>query len=318
MPFKSSKQDSAEALVLEWNMQIKNIKLTLDRKRCVGCQICTAACPKAAITVTKQAKLQGQTARKPQVDIDPSKCNFCGACDIYCPYGAVQVTVNGVHDLSVLAKESYPQLTRDINVNTKKCDKECTACETACPLHLITVSKVGYDGKPVQDVSKLSPTGRRRVQVTVAVAKQYCPTCRACEYKCTPGAITVKKAYEGKIAIKQQQCPDGCHDCMDVCPVTGTLTIADDGKVHVLDQTCTYCGACKNVCPKPEALTLERTKILHTPVHSGAWNKTLERITSPENAAKEFTAQATQIRRNIVDKRFIVEEMKKNERNKRE
>ena len=47
-------------------------------------------------------------------------------------------------------------------------------------------------------------------------------------------------------------------------------------------------------------------------VHSGAWNKTLERITSPENAAKEFTAQAAKIRHQIiVDKRFIVEEMKK-------
>jgi 4Fe-4S ferredoxin len=317
MPFKSTKQDSAEALVLEWNMQIKNVKLTLDKKRCVGCEICTLACPKTAITTTKQPKAEGEMAKKPQVDIDQAKCNFCGACDVLCPYGAVKVTANGAHDLSILAKESYPQLTRDITVNTAKCDKECTTCESTCPLNLIKISKVGYDGKPVEDVSKLSPTGKRRVQVTVDIAKQYCPTCRACEYKCTPGAIIVKKAYEGKIAIKQQKCPAGCHDCADICPIKGTLIVGENGKVHVNDQTCTYCGACKNVCPEPHALTLERTKVLHTQVHSGAWNKTLERITSPENAAKEFTAQATQIRRNIVDKRFIVEEMKKNERTQR-
>jgi 4Fe-4S ferredoxin len=295
-------------------MQIKNVKLTLDKKRCVGCEICTLACPKAAITTTKQPKAQGEMAKKPQVDIDQAKCNFCGACDVLCPYGAVQVTVNGNHDLGIVAKESYPQLTRDITVNTAKCDKECTAFESACPLQLIKISKVGYDGKPVSDVSKLSATGKRRVQVTVDVAKQHCPTCRECEYKCTPGAITVKKAYEGKLSINQEKCPISCHDCADVCPITGTLTVGEDGKVHVSDQTCTYCGACRNVCPEPDALTLERTKILHSPVHSGAWNKTLERITSPENAAKEFTAQATQIRRKIVDKRFIVEEMKRNER----
>ncbi len=173
------------------------------------------------------------------------------------------------------------------------------------------ISKVGFDGKPVQDVSTLSPTGKKRVQVTVDIKKQYCPTCRACEYKCGSGAIVVKKAFEGKISINQQKCPEGCHDCVDVCPIAGTLSVGEDKKVHVNDLTCTYCGACKNVCPADDALSVNRSKVLHTSVHSGTWNKTLERITSPESATKEFTAQATDIRRHLVDKRFIVEEMKK-------
>ena len=95
--------------------------------------------------------------------------------------------------------------------------------------------------------------------------KQYCPTCRVCEFKCAPGAIKVKKAFEGKISINQQKCPEGCHDCLDVCPITGTLTLGEDKKVHVNDLTCTYCGACKNVCPVDEALVVKRTKVLHTP-----------------------------------------------------
>ena len=76
---------------------------------------------------------------------------------------------------------------------------------------------------------------------------------------------------------------------MDVCPINGTLTVTN-GKVEVNEATCTYCGACKVVCPVDAALTLKRTKVLHTPIHSGAWNKTLERVTSPLDAAKELKA----------------------------
>ena len=310
MPFKKSKKDAADALLLEWVLQVKNYKLVLDRKHCVGCQICTQACPKQAITPQKQPKINGK-AQKPKMDIDIEKCNFCGICDITCPYGAITVTQNGSHDLNVLSKDSYPKLIKDIVVDTRKCDKSCVECESACPLSLIKISKVGYDGKPVEDISELSPMGQKRVQVTVDIDKQFCPTCRACEFKCGPGAIKVKKVFEGNLHIDQEKCPPDCKDCLDVCPITGTLVLGDDKKVYTNEQTCTFCGACKNVCPKPEALTVHRTKVHHTPIHSGAWNKTLERITSPTDAVKEFKAHAAQTRRKLVAHRFEVEEKKK-------
>jgi 4Fe-4S ferredoxin len=310
MPFKKTKNDAADALVLEWVLQVKNYKLTLDRSHCVGCQICMLACPKQAVSAQKQPELPGEAAKKAKIDINLEKCNFCGICDVTCPYSAIKVTLNGNHDLAVLNKESYPQLIKDITVDTRKCDKECTACETACPLKLIKISKVGYDGKPVGDLSTLSPLGKKRVQVTVDIQKEYCPTCRACELKCSPGAITVKKAFEGNITIHTEKCPEGCHACVDVCPI-GTLSVGENGKVLADEQICMFCGACKNVCPQPEALTVNRTKVNHTPIHSGTWNKTLERLTSPENAIKEFKAQAAQTRRDLVWHRFEVEEMKK-------
>ena len=310
MPLKTLKTDAADALTLEWILQVKNYKLTLDKTRCVGCQVCTLACPKEAIKTQKQPKNAGEKAKKAKVDVDLARCNFCGICDITCPYGAIKVTLNGVHALSILEKESYPQLVRDISVDTRKCEKECVQCEDACPLSLIKISKVGFDGKPVQNVQALSPGEERRVQLNIDIQKDYCPTCRVCEFKCSPGALKVKKAFEGIVGINQAKCPEGCTDCLDVCPIKGTLVLGEDKKVHVNELFCTYCGACKNVCPVDDALVVKRTKVLHTPIHSGTWNKALERITSTADAAKELKAQAAENRRKVVEKRFISEALK--------
>ncbi len=311
MPLQTIKKDAADALTLEWVLQVKNYKLTLDKKRCVGCQICSLACPKEAIKTQKQAKIPGEKAKKAKVDVDLAKCNFCGICELTCPYGAIKVTSKDSQDLSVLKKECYPQLVRDIKVDTRQCEKECAECETACSLKLIKISRVGFDGKPIENAEALSPTAKTRIQVNLDIQKNYCPTCRVCEFKCAPGAIKVAKAFEGKIGINQEKCPEGCKDCLDVCPIPGAIELGEDKKVHVNELFCTYCGACKNVCPAEEALALKRTRIHHTPIRSGTWNKALERLTSPIDAAKEFRAVAGESRHNAVSKRFKLEEIVK-------
>jgi 4Fe-4S ferredoxin len=309
MPLKTVKKDAADTLTLEWVLQVKNYKLTLDKTRCVGCQICSLACPKDAIKLDKQPKTPGQKTKKPKVDIDLEKCIFCGICDVSCPYGAIKFTLNGEHALSVLDKKSYPEMIRDIKVDTHQCPKDCVECEDACPLSLIKITRVGYDGKQVEAIASLPPSQKNRVQINLEIQKEYCPTCRLCEFKCTPGAIKVRKFIEGKIAIDQKKCPDGCTDCLDVCPITGTLYLSDkDRKVYVNELFCVYCGACKVVCPVDDALTLKRTKIHHTPVRSGAWNKALEKLTSPVDAVKELKARGSQKAKETVCRRFVCEE----------
>lgn len=308
MPFKTQKLDTAEALTLEWILQNKHYKLTLDKKQCVGCQICSLACPKEAISLQKQPKTPGEKAKKAKVDVDLTKCIFCGICDITCPYGALKVTLNGSRNLNVLEKESFPELLRNIKIDTRNCPKDCEVCVEACPLDQLTISRVTFDGKPVENLAALSPSQRRHVVVSVNIPKEKCPTCKACEYKCPAGVIKMSKIFEGKIAIDQSKCPEGCHDCVDVCPITGTLAFVD-GKVQVNEATCVYCGACKVVCPVNEALTVKRTRVLHTPVHSGTWNKALERLTSPMDAVKELKSIGNKKAQEMVKKRAVTEEV---------
>jgi len=309
MPLKTVKKDTAEALTLEWVLQVKDYKLVLDKKRCVGCQICSLACPKEAIKLEKQPKILGEKAKRANIDIDLAKCNFCGICDLSCPYGAVRFTLNGEHVLSVVEKESFPELIRDIQVDLGRCPTDCLDCEDACPLSLITVKRLTTDVKPVESLGFMTENERKALQTNVDVQKEYCPCCRICEFKCPEDVITVRKFIEGKIAIDQEKCPEGCTDCLDICPITGALYFSDeDKKVHVNELFCVYCGACKVVCPVDEALELKRTKIVHSPVRSGAWNKALEKLTSPVEMAKELKAKSSQRARKSVYKRIDLKE----------
>ena len=69
MPLKTIKKDTAYTLTLEWILHVKHYRLTLDKDRCIGCQICSLACPKDAIKLEKQPKVQGQKAKKPRLTL---------------------------------------------------------------------------------------------------------------------------------------------------------------------------------------------------------------------------------------------------------
>jgi 4Fe-4S ferredoxin len=304
MPLKTVKRDTVDALTLEWILHVKNYRLTLDRKVCVGCQICSLACPKEAIKLEKQPKSPKEKAGNAKVDIDLEKCNFCGICDVLCPYGAIKVTVDGQHILSVVEKESFPQLIRDIQVDTSKCSLDCVECEEACPLNLIKVTLTS-NGKEIKNINSLTEEEKEKLQFNIDIEKEFCPCCRVCEFKCPDGILRVRKTFHGKILIYPEKCPDGCRDCLDVCPITDALYISDiDQKVHVNEMFCVYCGACKVVCPVDEALDLRRMRISHIPVSSGAWNKALERLASPLEMTKELKTKSSQKALESVEKRL--------------
>jgi 4Fe-4S ferredoxin len=302
MPIKLLKTETDRELTIERVLHAKRYALTLNKALCKGCGICQEICPREAIEIRKFPKAEADKMRTPTIDIDKQKCHYCGMCDPVCPFGAIEVKVDGEHLISVIEKESFPQLIREIDVDTTKCDLDCIECEEACPLELIKVSVQTPDGEKVKDVE--SWPDKENLKVVVDIERDLCPCCRLCEAKCPKDAIRVRKMFHGFIKINQEKCPEGCRDCLDVCPITGALYLSEDGKVHVNELYCVYCGVCKIVCPEEDALELQRTLIRHTQVRSGAWNKALEKLTSTKEMTKELQAKSVTKVKETVEKRL--------------
>lgn len=66
--------------------------LDYDYKRCRGCSICVALCPKKALTEGPLQEIaKGLDA--PPVLIDLDACAFCGMCVNFCPLRAFRMTI---------------------------------------------------------------------------------------------------------------------------------------------------------------------------------------------------------------------------------
>jgi len=300
MPMKLKKSETDEQLKIERIMYARQYSLTLDKRRCVVCELCEIVCPREAIQVVKPA--EGEETTSPRLEIDVELCQYCGICNAICPFGALELKIDGEKVVPVVKFESFPQLIREIEIDDEKCPVGCTVCVDACPLKLITVKVVDDEGREVED-AELYPD-EERLRVTVELDKEYCPVCRVCEYKCPYDAIHTQKVIYGHIRVDTDLCPEGCRECVDACPIPEVLQLSEDGKVVVNDLFCVYCGACRVVCPVEGAISLERTVIRHTPVHSGAWNKALEKLTSTKDMTKELRSRAVIKVKESVERRL--------------
>jgi len=300
------KTETENELVIEMTLHTKYYSLTLDKNKCTGCGVCMEICPREAIEVKKAPKAKGEKAQPPTVTIIKEKCHYCGMCEAICPFGALSTKINGEHVIPVVENGSFPKLIREIKVDETKCGLEILEIEEPCPLDHIKVSVHTPDGKEVTDVT--SKSKKKNLTVTVEVDKESCPCCRLCETKFPDGAISVEKIFYGSLRVNSKKCPEGCHDCVDVCPIPGVLYLSD-GKVQANESYCVYCGACKIVCPEEGALELNRTRIRHTEVRSGAWNKALEKLSSTNALIKELHNKNAEKLKKVVMKRLPQEEL---------
>jgi 4Fe-4S ferredoxin len=119
-----------------------------------------------------------------------------------------------------------------------------------------------------------------------------CPCCGWCQEACPDHLIRVQKIFYGTAEINSEKCPEGCKDCLDMCPVNA-IFLDDSKKAHINNKVCIYCGACKNICPIEGAIEINRTGVRVTPVKSGAWNKALEKLTSTKTFVKELKTKSS-------------------------
>jgi 4Fe-4S ferredoxin len=289
-PVKLLKKEDSNQLVIERILHTKRYSLTLNKQKCRGCGLCTQICLLEAIKSNPTPQKKGdKKAERPTVAIDETKCNYCGMCQAICPFGALTLMVNGEPASPVVNKESFPQLIREIVVDQNKVGKECLDVKDACPLDLIKV------------------TADKNGKVAIEIDEESCPCCGVCETKFPEGAVQVKKTFSGNLKINSDKCPKDCHICVDVCPIPDVLVVSKNKKVQVNETHCVYCGACQIACPEKDAFELTRTGVRHTDVHSGAWNKALEKVASTTAVSKELQSKTGQKRKESVKNRVLPE-----------
>jgi 4Fe-4S ferredoxin len=276
-------------------LHTKNYSLLLDKNRCTSCGICMEICPKKAIEVKKTGKTNKNKTSTPGLKIIKEKCHFCGMCEAICPFGAIKIKINGEYLSPVVENESFPQLLREIKIDENKCGPEILDIEEICPLGCIDIN--------VQTLDLSSKVGKKKFKVEILIDKDSCPCCGICETKLPKGVIKVKRIFSGKIRINSEKCPKDCHICVDVCPIPNVL-LWSSGKIEINESHCIYCGACKISCPEEGALELKRNRINHTKIHSGAWNKALEKLTSTEAVMKELRKKNAEKIKKVIAKRL--------------
>jgi 4Fe-4S ferredoxin len=266
-------------LVLDRKMLNSRHTLSLDYDSCIGCGICVNVCPEEALKLSSAVTHAGRLMKKPLLDLDATKCTFCGECVVLCPTNAIKTQINGEDRVRVVDAEVFPTLTKEITVNPKNCKPACNLiCQERCPTKAIEVA------------TRRTRKGNLSKILGVKIDKEKCIFCKQCEIACPLTAIRVTKPIQGFIRLSANLCPEGCQACGDICP-SKAITLNERGKPSFTEELCIYCGACQEVCPK-RAITVERQRILHSEVTSGAWIMALKKLISVASLVKELSAES--------------------------
>ena len=303
----TQKRADAHEIVLERAMVTRHYIMTWDLDACVGCQIGPEICPVDAIKHVDAVLENGRMVSKQAVDIDADKCIFCGECAEMCPVSAINMTINDQPENPVIKYNAFPELTQSTVFtkdlfNWKRKDFVIDNCPT---------DVISYDKK----------------EKTLLVDDPHCIRCRQCEVA-SEGAFHVEQPWQGKVELRREKCVEGCLACADICP-TRALHIDDSGELVLADYYCIKCGACMQICPvkaefeeyevhaeafgvsktvKHQRITntadlpvyVERWRVAHTPIESGAWTQALIKLADDKAGMLEIDRKRALKRRDLI------------------
>jgi len=303
----TKKLTTSAEIVLERPMVTRHYKMVWDLDRCVGCQIGPEVCPKDALKHVDARLEDGRMVERASVDVDAETCIFCGMCAVLCPTQAITFTVNGQKEIPIVDYEAFPSLIESTVFERELFDFELKDfVVNNCPTNVIS-----YNAEAD----------------TMQVDDAHCIRCRQCEVA-SSGAFQVVQPWEGMVRLNREKCQPGCLACADICP-TRALHIDDDGELALADYYCIKCGACMQICPvKPEVekysavyrvkdvevrrvrervlnepelpIWVERWRVKHSPVDSGAWREALQEVADDKAGAVEIDRTRALRRRDLL------------------
>ncbi len=303
----TQKTRTENEMVLERSMVTRHYIMQWDLERCVGCQLGPLVCPKDAITHVDAVLEDGRMVEKQSVDVDSEKCILCGECVEVCPVNAITMTINGQPEIPVINYEAFPTFIQSTSFDKDAFDwKKKDFVIENCPTNVISEDK---DAK------------------NLVVDDEHCIRCRQCEVA-SDGAFHVVQPWQGSVKLQREYCQEGCLACADICP-TRALHINDDGELTLAEYYCIKCGACVQICPveaevedyevKVESqgvtkvvqhqrvtnadklpIWVERWRVRHEPVKSGAWVQALLDLADEKAEMVEIDRKRAIKRRDLI------------------
>lgn len=71
-------------------MAKKSYRVTVDRSRCKGCELCVHACPKRVLAMSEEINDKGYFFASV---VKPADCTGCKFCALTCPDVAIEIAV---------------------------------------------------------------------------------------------------------------------------------------------------------------------------------------------------------------------------------
>jgi len=257
---KLSKKESESEISVTQSFYVDRVVLTIDKTKCIGCDLCTSICPKEATT---RAKTNGGFT----VEVDVDKCVLCGACVPFCPTSAISLTLNGEPKNVLVEEQGLPTPMRKIEIDGSKCPSDCVKCAEACPVEAIRIGE-GHE---------------------ISVDMDKCLRCPWCVDACDEQAIVVNPMFIGSIRIDSSKCKGKEELYAQSCP-TKAIKLTERG-LTVDPRYCVFCGACTNMGAS-DAVDLRRTRVICSGGFSSVWSSALKKLLGTKGASREHDNRA--------------------------